>query len=132
MRHWTNEAAIRQWDAIPRAVLDSMEPDGDFAKRHLLSPVLLRMLGDVCGRRILDAGCGQGYFARLLADQGAAVTAVEPGQSLIGYAMEKEQERRQGIRYVQADLCSLPDLGGQFDAVVSSMVPSAPLVAVVT
>jgi 2-polyprenyl-3-methyl-5-hydroxy-6-metoxy-1,4-benzoquinol methylase len=122
MSGWTNEAAIERWGAMPRAALDAMEPGGDFAKRHLLNGVVLRMLGDVRGRRILDAGCGQGYFSRMLADRGAAVTGVEPGASLIGYAREKEAERGQGIRYVRADLCACPDLGGPFDAVVTNMV----------
>ncbi|MEU5301011.1 hypothetical protein ACH4YO_15855 [Streptomyces noursei] len=52
----TNDAAIQQWNRTPREALEAMEPDGDFAKRHLIDPVLLRMLGDVRGRRILDAG----------------------------------------------------------------------------
>lgn len=45
MTELTNEVAIQQWAAMPRHVLDAMEPEGDFAKRHLLNPVLLRMLG---------------------------------------------------------------------------------------
>lgn len=122
MTNWTNDAVIQQWGNMPRAVLDSMEPDGDFAKRHLLNPVLLRMLGDLRGRRVLDAGCGHGYLSRMLAARGAEVTAVEPGQSLFAYATEKEAQRQQGIRYLQADLCHLPDLGPPFDAVVASMV----------
>ena len=52
-------------------VLDAMEPDGDFSRRHLLNPVLLRMLADVRGQRILDAGCGHGYLSRMLAAGGA-------------------------------------------------------------
>jgi len=107
---------------MPRHVLDAMEPEGDFAQRHLLNPVLLRMLGDVTGRRVLDAGCGHGYFSRMLADRGAHVVGVEPAESLLAYALEKETERRQGITYVKADLCRLPVLGGPFDAVVASMV----------
>lgn len=31
--------------------------DGDYAQRHLINPVLLRMLGDVHGRRVPGAGC---------------------------------------------------------------------------
>jgi SAM-dependent methyltransferase len=38
------------------------------------------------------------------------------------YATEKEAGEPQGIRYVQADLCGLPDLDGPFDAVVANMV----------
>jgi len=45
------------------------------ARRHLLNGVLLRMLGDVNGRRVLDAGCGEGYLSRLLAARGTDLVA---------------------------------------------------------
>jgi 2-polyprenyl-3-methyl-5-hydroxy-6-metoxy-1,4-benzoquinol methylase len=122
MRSWTNEEAIQGWAEFPREVMDAMEPHGDFSKRHLLNPVLLRMLGDVCGLRILDAGCGHGYLSRMLAARGAQVTGIEPAQALHDYATEKEAREPLGIRYVQADLCRLPCLGGPFDAVVANMV----------
>jgi SAM-dependent methyltransferase len=124
---WTNDRAIRQWGMMPRAVLEQAARDGDFAKRHLINPVLLRMLGDLPGQRVLDAGCGNGYLSRMLAGRGAEVTGVEPGQSLFDFAVEQEAAAPQGIRYVQADLCALPDLGASFDAVVASMVlPAVP------
>jgi SAM-dependent methyltransferase len=122
VRGWTNDEAIRRWAQFPREVLDAMNPDGDFSKRHLLNPELLRMMGEVRGRRILDAGCGHGYLSRMLAARGARVTGVEPAQALFDYATEKEAAQPLGIRYVQADLCRLPDLGGPFDAVVATMV----------
>jgi 2-polyprenyl-3-methyl-5-hydroxy-6-metoxy-1,4-benzoquinol methylase len=121
---WSNEAAIRQWNTVPRELLDEM-PEGDFAKRRLINPVVLRMLGDVGGSRILDAGCGHGYFSRMLAERGADVTGVEPTDTMFSYAQDKERERRQGITYVQADLTKLPELGDPFDAVVCSMVLQA-------
>lgn len=120
---WTNEAAIDRWNAS--ATPESMAAtaaDGDFAKRHLINPVLLRLLGEVSGRRVLDAGCGTGYVSRLLAERGAQVTGVEPAASLVGFARSKEADLGQGISYVQADLARLPDLGARFDAVVCSMV----------
>jgi SAM-dependent methyltransferase len=67
MRSWTNDEAIQRWAEFPREILDAMEPDGDFGRRHLLNPALLRMLGHVHGQRILDAGCGHGYLSRILA-----------------------------------------------------------------
>ncbi len=114
---------------MPREAMEAMEPDGDFAKRHLINPVLLRMLGDLRGQRVLDAGCGHGYFSRMLAARGARVTGVEPTDAMFAYSQEKEHADPQGIRYVQADLTQLPDLGNGhgFDAVVCSMVlPAIP------
>ena len=106
---------------MPREVLAAMDPYGDFAKEHLLNPVILRMLGDVSGKRVLDAGCGHGYLSRLLAARGAEVVGVEPGDSLLDYAVEMEARQPHGIRYVKEDLSKLSDLG-RFDAVVASMV----------
>ncbi|MFE6778528.1 class I SAM-dependent methyltransferase [Streptomyces sp. NPDC057702] len=120
-----NHAAIQQWNTFPRAVMEAMDPDGDFAKRHLINPALLRMLGELDGQRVLDAGCGQGYFSRMLAARGARVTAVEPTDALLGYAREREAAHPRGIRYVQGDLSQPPDLGEPFDAVVCSMVLGA-------
>ncbi|HEY4024973.1 MAG TPA: methyltransferase domain-containing protein [Candidatus Dormibacteraeota bacterium] len=122
---WTNEAAIERWGSMPRDVLERMDPDGDFAKRHLLNPVLLQVLGDVRGRHVLDAGCGQGYFSRMLAARGARVVGVEPGRSLFDHCVEREAQLRQGIRYVRADLSDHLDLGPPFDACVASMVLGA-------
>lgn len=123
--HLTNEAAIQQWNTMPRKAMEAMEPEGDFAKRHLINPVLLRMLGDVRGLRVLDAGCGQGYLSRMLAARGARVTGVEPTDAMFTYNQGKEQARKQGIHYIQADLSQLPDLGSTYDAVVCSMVLQA-------
>ena len=120
---WTNEAAIRQWNAsATREAMEKTADDGDFAKRHLVNPVLLRLLGDVQGRRVLDAGCGNGYFSRMLARRGAQVVGVEPTEVMVAFAREKEAGPGPAVTYVQADLVRLPDLGGPFDAVVCSMV----------
>jgi 2-polyprenyl-3-methyl-5-hydroxy-6-metoxy-1,4-benzoquinol methylase len=129
MTEWTNEAAIARWAEMPPEALAAMADDGDFAKRHLINPVVLRMLGPVAGRRVLDAGCGNGYLSRLLARAGAQVTGLEPAAALFDFAAAAEHEEPLGISYLRADLCDLPgraDLG-QFDAVVASMVlPAIP------
>ncbi|MFF0726306.1 class I SAM-dependent methyltransferase [Streptomyces sp. NPDC004134] len=118
-----NETAIGRWNAsTTREAMETAAADGDFAKRHLVNSTLLRLLGDVRGRRLLDAGCGNGYFSRILAGHGAQVVGVEPTDVMCAFAREKEAELRQGMAYVQADLTRLPDLGAPFDAAVCSMV----------
>jgi 2-polyprenyl-3-methyl-5-hydroxy-6-metoxy-1,4-benzoquinol methylase len=128
-----NRAAIERWSAMPAEVIAAMADDGDFAKRHLVNPVLLRMLGDLAGLKLLDAGCGNGYFSRICARAGARVTGVEPASGLLEFAVSSERDRPLGIRYLRADLCALrdahtaADLRSPFDAVVASMVlPAVP------
>ncbi|GAB3928995.1 class I SAM-dependent methyltransferase [Microlunatus endophyticus] len=118
----SNAEAIAAWSTMPADVVSAYDDQGDYPKRHLMNANLLRMLGALDGRRVLDAGSGEGYFSRLLADRGADVVAVEPADALRARAREIERDRGQGITFVQADLAELPDLGRPFDAVVCSMV----------
>lgn len=127
MSEWTNQTAIDRWGAVPRDLLAEIPEGGDFCRRHLLNPALLRLAGPVSGRRVLDAGCGDGYLARMLAKAGAAVTGIEPAPSLFDFAVDSERAEPLGITYLQADLCRMPgsaDLA-HFDAVVANMVLQA-------
>ena len=47
---------------------------------------LLEMAGDVSGKRVLDAGCGEGHVARLFARHGAGVVAVDISPRLLDLA----------------------------------------------
>jgi 2-polyprenyl-3-methyl-5-hydroxy-6-metoxy-1,4-benzoquinol methylase len=119
---WTNEAAIRDWNRMPLEELAVLDPDGDFGRLHMLNPVIFRLLGALEGKRVLDAGCGQGYLSRLLAERGAFVTGVEPAQVLYEYARTRARERGHDVHYIQADLSSDADIGRDYDLVVANMV----------
>jgi 2-polyprenyl-3-methyl-5-hydroxy-6-metoxy-1,4-benzoquinol methylase len=118
----TNTEVIQSWATVPRAAIESVGEEGDFLRQHLLNPTLFALLGPVEGKEILDAGCGYGYLARMLARRGARVTAVEPAESFFHYAAERERTERLGIRYVQADLSTFRDYAATFDVVIASMV----------
>jgi 2-polyprenyl-3-methyl-5-hydroxy-6-metoxy-1,4-benzoquinol methylase len=49
---------------------------------------MLEILGDVNGREVLDAGCSEGCFSRVLAARGAPVTGIDVSPRLIGNARE--------------------------------------------
>jgi SAM-dependent methyltransferase len=92
-------------------------PDGD---PFGLLPPLLELLGDITDRRVLDAGCGEGYLARVLAARGAHVTGIGLSPRLIELARSKDPG---GIDYRVADLSQpLPDIAGCFDAAASYLV----------
>jgi len=84
-------------------------------------PRLLDLLGDVAGSRVLDAGSGEGYLARVLAAQGAHVTGIDLSPRLVAMARERDPEGT--IDYRVADLSRpVPDGIGRFDAVTSYLV----------
>lgn len=82
---------------------------------------LVNLLGDVAGCSVLDAGCGEGYLARVLASRGAQVTGIDLSPQLIGIARQKDPGGV--VTYRVADLgAPLPDLAEHFDAAASYLV----------
>jgi 2-polyprenyl-3-methyl-5-hydroxy-6-metoxy-1,4-benzoquinol methylase len=86
-----------------------------------IMPRFLKALGEVSGLLTLDAGCGEGYFSRILARFGARVTGIDISPSLIEIARAKDP---QGIiAYQVADLSQpLPAYQNYFDLIVSHLV----------
>lgn len=78
--------------------------------------------GDLSGQRVLDMGCGLGELSRLLASQGALVTAVDLSANLLGHAKNQEAERPLVIRYLVGDVTTTGWWDGvRFDAAVCNM-----------
>jgi 2-polyprenyl-3-methyl-5-hydroxy-6-metoxy-1,4-benzoquinol methylase len=122
MNEMSNSETIRAWSNAPREIIEQFGDEGDIARQYLLNPAIFSLLGDVSGKNILDAGCGQGYLSRLLAKRGAIVTGVEPATGLYEYAVRLEQAERLGISYLQQDLSLLDGFKQCFDFVVANMV----------
>src|SRR5436305_14463130 len=77
---------------------EQIEPEGD---RFGLLPHLLDVLRDVAGQDVLDAGCGEGYLSRILANRGARVTGVDLAPRLVELARGKDPEGRIGYRVAE-------------------------------
>ena len=65
---------------------------------------LLRLAGDVAGRKVLDAGCGQAHLARLLARHRAAVVGVEISPRLIEAARCHSKSHELHTTFLEADI----------------------------
>lgn len=122
MEQISNADAISSWGKASQESVESFSDEGDFTRKYLLNAVIFALLGDVKGKRILDAGCGQGYLSRLLAKRGAQVTGVEPAEAWYRYAQRQEAAEQLGITYQQADLSSWTSPSETFDYVIANMV----------
>lgn len=115
----TNKQSIDAWSKVTPEFINKYTEKGDFNRQYLLNPVIFSLLGEVKGKKILDAGSGQGYFARMLAKRGALVTGIEPAENLIVYARDREKKEKLGITHIQEDLSLWKPAPETFDAVVS-------------
>lgn len=84
-------------------------------------PVFVRLAdeGDISGS-VLDAGCGTGEHALMLAARGLEVTGVDAAPRAIDAATAKATERGLSPRFLLWDALKLSDLGEQFDTVIDS------------
>ena len=80
---------------------------GDTNRRYIIDPAILSILGDVEGKHILDAGCGNGYLCRILSKRGATVTGVDVSEKTIELAKTTESEETRGIKYYVRSLGDL-------------------------
>lgn len=95
----------------------------DQTRQYILDPVILQSLGDVSSKRVLDAGCGEGYLCRKLAKLGAIVTGVELSKEMLSFALEEQNREPLDITYHNASIASLPFLPDRsFDIIITNNV----------
>ncbi|GIL39260.1 class I SAM-dependent methyltransferase [Roseiterribacter gracilis] len=87
---------------------------------HYARPATLALIGDdLAGQRVLDAGCGDGWYARQLAGRGADVTAIDGSDAMLAHARARSPAT---IQFQRADLGSaLPFADASFDLVLSAL-----------
>lgn len=78
------DSSIRSWDRI--ADDWARHADTNDYYNLFLKPVTLERLDNVSGKRILDLGCGEGGYCRVLKKRGADVTGIDGSETLINIA----------------------------------------------
>ncbi|WP_322778785.1 class I SAM-dependent methyltransferase [Frankia sp. Cas4] len=109
-------ANAEYWKRIIRDGLDRY-------RTGLTDAAVLEAAGDVTGLSVLDAGCGEGYLARLLAAGGARpVVGVDLCPELVEAARDTAAREGLDITYETADVAALPLADGAVDLVVANHV----------
>jgi SAM-dependent methyltransferase len=103
------------WEESAEAWIETVGPEGDFARRFVLDAPMLERVGLSGAKTALDVGCGEGRFCRLLAAKGLRTVGIDPAASLIRRAMELHPEGDYRIAGAEA----LPFEDETFDLVVT-------------
>lgn len=80
------EKTETSWGGVANWYNKLLEDDADTYQSKLILPNLLRLVGDLKGKKLLDLACGQGYFSRAFHERGAEVTGADVAPELIAQA----------------------------------------------
>jgi SAM-dependent methyltransferase len=99
------------WASSAPAWLEHVESN---VARKFLDPLVLRLCGDVQGVRVIDVGCGEGRFSRMLGERGATCVGIDPTSELLKAARD-----RGGMSPVRAVAEAMPLRDAQFDLAIT-------------
>ena len=107
---------LQQWDAAAQTYQKVQEQSAFAAQNKAL---VERRFTDVRGWKVLDAGCGYGWYTRWFQQQGAAAQGCDGSQAML----ELARENAPGCQFDRADLqAALPYPAATFDLVFCNQV----------
>jgi len=116
--------ARKDWNRFA-GTYQALREESGTANELIEIPAMLGLIGDVDNKRVLDAGCGFGYYSILLAKKGAIVTGIDLSEKMIELAEKNAVEASVECQFF---VCDMQDLSmfssGAFDLVTSSLAVS--------
>lgn len=104
------------WGKVAGWYNNLLEEGEDTYQEKLIKPNLMRILNPQKGEAILDLGCGQGYFGRVMAQSGAKVVGVDVGAELVKLAKDQASSNETYLVQSAEKLSQLTD--AKFDAAI--------------
>lgn len=104
-----------KWIASADAWIAAQGAEGDWSRREVLDPALEQIFANIAGKTVLDLGCGEGRYARILKGKGALVTGIDPVPAFITHARSLDSVST----YVEGVTEHLPFADDAFDIVLS-------------
>jgi len=88
------------------------------ANEFVEMPATMSLLGSVRGRRILDAGCGPGLYAKKLIAKGAKVHGIDISEASLDIAMREAPK----AEFQKGSIMKIPFRKKTFDIVLAALV----------
>jgi len=116
-----DERIAEQWETNAEVFANLIDGMGTPHHREILNPCVDHLLGDVNGKKLLDAGCGEDYLSRHYAHKGAIVTGVDTSPKLIDIC--RKLAAQEEVSYVVGSICNLQFISDSaFDIVLCNLV----------
>src|SRR3989344_7057950 len=106
-----NYMKVHKW--TKKQVKTAQKPD--YTKLYVTQPALLKELGNVKDKKVLEIGCGNGYWLRILAQRGAKCTGFDIAKNQIETA--RTLPLSNNINYFVADATKKISLMNKFDTI---------------
>ena len=110
----------KYWSSFASTYDSIVEETGDKSHSLIINPVVERFLGDLNGKTVLDAGCGNGYWTRRLSRTAKKVIGVDFTRELIVKAQERGNP--DNVEFMVGNLENLHFADDTFDTSLLSMV----------
>jgi 2-polyprenyl-3-methyl-5-hydroxy-6-metoxy-1,4-benzoquinol methylase len=111
-----------EWDVNAEARHKQIISNVDVSYHKILIPTILRLVGDISNKRVIDVGCGTGYLAAKIAPQASFVLGLDPSKGMIEVA-NREYGHIPRLKFVNE---SIESFSGNrknimFDTAISNM-----------
>ncbi len=111
----TPDSPIEKWKQCADAWITEQGSEGDWSRRAILDPAVGELLNNLNGRDVLDLGCGEGRYSRIMQAKGATVSGIDPVPQFIAHARSLDTTST----YVEGTAESLPFADNSFNVVLS-------------
>ncbi len=108
------------WSSIARNYDAVVKETGDQSQQLIINPIVHELLGTLEEKCVLDAGCGNGYWTRRMAETAQRVVGVDFTEELIERA--KSRGTPKNAEFIVGNLERLLLTQDTFDTVLMSMV----------
>lgn len=109
------------WEKFAGQYDKAVGEEGDRWHKSVINPLVFELMGDLRGRVVLDAGCGNGYLARKIAKTAKKVIGVDFTENLLE-AAKKRSKNIPNLKLILANLEKLPFSANSFNVILCNMV----------
>ncbi|MCI6996318.1 MAG: class I SAM-dependent methyltransferase [Eubacterium sp.] len=121
MKKMQHDSSTIAWNALGDEWFE-LAQTGE-SRNYFIMPNMLKYIGDVEGKKILDLGCGEGGYSRELSKRGAQVVSIDCSEKAIEYARSLAKKDNLQIEHHVRNSNDLFDIESeQFDIVLCSMM----------